>query len=266
MKKLLFLLLLLFSFSVANAQLWRYLNDKGGGGKNVQKQDGSYRIITLEGKSCKIRVVRKTLADGVIRIKCATDSLAVRDTKGIDTVILLNKNLLQVIYNAGGGSNIGYRHMLILCVNNGKFNVAMGATCWGEFGGIGPEGFYDLRVKLDDQNGLTNARLLVDVHDVDSSAYKGTKPHDTKSQFELRYNKSKNIFYNGEEAIDAVVDIWDDKINKETKRYIKGKYPIIKLDDYVYYFIDGLWYSGNKDTADGKYYFVPFCERLKVKT
>ena len=260
-----FYILLLLSFGIGNtksyAQLWRYLTLQGND-ENSQKQDGVYTITSIDGKLTKVRIVRKALTDGITRIKTATDRLGIMGTMGIDTVFALNKNLLQVVYSPHGGSNDGYQNTLILAVNKGKLYIVMEVMSYHEFGLNGPDGIYKLNVRLTGQN-LKDNQLLVNVRDIDSSGTDAAKQHDLRRSFVLKYDSEKNIFYNGVRNINVKADFYDNKTDQLKQRYIKGAFPVIKIDDYEYFFIGKIWYGGGKNTYTGKYSFSAYCVPLK---
>jgi hypothetical protein len=265
--RILFIVVFLSCFvfdNAATAQLWRYISDSGKIDKNYQKQDAFYNIMSLDGAPCKIRVVRRVLSDGVTRIKSSTDSLGIASTMGIDTVFFLNRNLLEIVYSPHGGSNDGYENTLLLCVNKGKFCIAMEVMSNHVFGAAGPEGIYDLSVKLMNQE-KHDIQLLVNIHDVDSSTIKGAKHYDRRSKFVLNYDKRRNVFYNDVRHIDAVVNMWESHSYKTKPKHIKGDYPVIKLGESEYYFINETWYVGVRDDSTGKYSFDACCESLRPK-
>ncbi|WP_419701725.1 hypothetical protein [Mucilaginibacter sp. NFX135] len=264
--------------NTAYAQLWRYLNDSPGAEKAADmalKKEAfsvitkriiaygdtfsydvmTYAIRSFDGRPAKISLWEKPFSDRIFHIDLPDDNLIIPDFYCLTRVRHLSNDILEIVYSPRGGSDQGFDNVLLLGVNKGKFSVVMEILSINEYDGPGEYGLYNLHLKLSGKN-VNDYQLALHVRDLLKSD-NPKKSFDRSGNYMLKFDKSLHIFYNEMRSMNAVVELYDTKTSKTKLRQIKGSYPVIKLGEYEYIFLNGLWYEVTKDHATGKYFFSP---------
>jgi len=279
-----FLLLLTFClfYNNANAQLWRYLNDSPEKEKAaelaIEREASSvktvsmiaysdtlhykvitYDIQTLDGLVDKISMYY-TPFSGQFTIKTATDSLTIDDYSSTDSVHLVRKSLLELIYTPRGGSDDGYQNTMILYVDKGKIGIALEIETDHQFDFPNGWGEYYATVKLAGEN-RSSYKLLVKTNDRLVSKAKHAKNHNFNRSFVLNYDTKRNIFYSNLKLVNGWFDVYDYSDNKFKANHFQGRYPLIKLKDREYYYIKETWYRAGKNIFTRKNSLVADCIR-----
>jgi hypothetical protein len=266
----------------ANAQLWRYLNDSPEKEKAaelaIEREASSvkiasivaysdtlkykiltYNIQTLDGLDDKISMYY-TPFSGQFTIKSTTDSLIINDYSSTDSVHFVKKNLLELLYSPRGGSDDGYQNTMMLYIVNGKIGIAMEIETDHQFDFPNGWGEYYATVKLTGEN-RNNYKLTVKTNDRLYSEGKQARNHNLNNRFVLSYDAKRNIFYSNLKLVNGRFDIWDYSIDKFKARHFQGKYPLIKLGDREYYYINRIWYAAGKNMFTGRNSLVAHCIR-----
>jgi len=274
------LLVLIFyaDSNTAYAQLWRYLNDSPEAEKAADmalKKEAfsvitkrtiaygdtfpydvmTYAIRSFDGRPCKISLWEKPFHGHIFHIDLPDDRLIIPDFHCLIRVHHLSDDILEIVYSPRGGSDQGFDNVLLLGVNKGKFCIVMEILSVNEFEGPDEYGLYNLHLKLSGKS-VNDYQLGLNVRDLLKSD-KPKKSYDRSSNYILNFDKSLYVFYNEMRPMDTVVELYDTNIDKTKLRRIKGNYPVIKLGEYEYIFLNGLWYEVTKDHATGKYFFSP---------
>lgn len=265
----------------ANAQLWRYLNDSPEKEKAaelaIEREASSvktvsmvaysdtlryniitYSIKTLDGVDDKISMYYIPFS-GQFTIKSTRDSLKINDYMSTDSVHFLNKNFLELLYDPRGGSDDGYQHTMILYVINGKIGIALEIETDHQFNFPNGWGEYYARVKLTGEN--QNYKLVVKTNDRLYSKGKHAKNHNLNNRFVLTYDTKRNIFYSNLKLVNGRFDVYDHSKGELKAKRFCGKYPIIKLGDRDYYYINRIWYAAGKNMFSGRNSLVAHCIR-----
>lgn len=217
----------------------------------------TYEIESFDGKHCRIATAQKPFTKR-LNVSYGNDSLVFFDVMGMDSVHVLNKNFLEILYSPRGGSDLGLQNTVILCIEKGKLHVAMEIESDAQAAGPGmwSEYYLTANFKGQDENDYqflikTNNRYHSDKHP--------NRNHNLHAQFELKFDSEKKIFYNTYRDVNAIVGDWEVpgfKAEAKTKpEQIKGHYPAIVLGDEEYYYIKNNWYSARK-WFDGKIHLL----------
>ncbi len=264
--------------NVANAQLWRYLNDSPETEKaaeNELKKEAfsvitkrtvaygdtfsydirTYAVKSFDGLTAKINLWEKPFHGHIFHIDLHDDKLTIPDFNCLIRVHHLSDDLLEIVYSPRGGSNDGYDNVLILGVNKGKFCIVTEIQCIHEFEVPEKYGLYNLHLKLQGTN-TDNYQMIVTVRDLLKSDNKDEKSYDKSSKFLLKFDKDQHIFYTDNQKLDAYIYQEDAKTKKH---HVTGFYPMIDLGEYRYFFFNKTWYSVGKYTATGELSMLSYC-------
>jgi len=266
--------------NIAHAQLWRYLNDspekQKAADKALKKEASevitkkmvaygetlSYDIMThtiksFDGVAAKIDLWEKPFNGHVFHIDLPNDQLIIRDFSGLVSVHHLSHNLLEIIYSPRGGSDEGYDNVLLLGVDKGKFCIVAEMQSVYEFERSKVYGLYQLHLKLQGTN-IGNYQMFVKVLDLLRSENKGEKSYDKSTNFVLKFDKARRIFYTDKQKLDAYIEL--EGVTPK-KLHVRGYYPMINLGEYQYCFFNKIWYSVWKDVTTGKVWMSSYCKR-----
>ena len=283
----LFLSILYFGSNTANAQLWRYLNDSPEAqraaemalnkeaisvitkpivvyGDTLSYDIRTYSLQSFDGIPCEISLWERPFDRSVFHIDLPDDSLVINDFYSLSRVHHLSNNLLEIVYSPRGGSDQGFDHVLLLGVNKGKFCIVAEILSINEYAGPDEYGLYNLHLKLSGKS-VDNYQLALHIRDLCKST-KPKKSFDRSSDFMLKFDKIKHIFYNETKLMDIVTQVYDVYEGKTKPLHIKGRYPAINLGEYKYLFIKGRWFSFYKRPETGVYYLTPNTVKAKSNT
>jgi hypothetical protein len=94
----------------------------------------------------------------------------------------------------------------------------------------------------------SNYKLSVNIHDEEKSKAHPKNSHNTNIRVILNFDADEYIFYSTHQQVSKYFKVFDIKTQKATKLYIKGNFPVIKLNAAIYYFIKDEWYGwGDKN-------------------
>jgi hypothetical protein len=213
-----------------------------------QRTGKSYFIKSFEGISHKIELSEADRGRTIV-IKSGTNQLAIYDCYGVTAVHLLNEKFLEIVYEPRGGSGLTLYNVLILGVSKGKLITAMDIN-FSAWTICEAERKYSAKPTLtgDDNKGY---KLSIKVHEeVIGKSEKWGGPYDKHKTVVLNFDPDKHIFYNGNKTLDQGFKFFDSR--KPTR--IKGNFPLIDINNEVYYFINGLWYAlSHADDPPGPY-------------
>jgi len=224
-----------------------------------------YSIQSIDGKSQRI-LIEPNFVDNQLIISCLSDTIKISNFTGFDEhVRILHNNFLEIPYKIRGGSNIKLRHVLILCVNNNRLYQAIHVRSLSSYD---VDRVYNKRadsLKLFDEHGTMSLKydliesfkkqysLNVYIHDEIKSKRNPKTNHIYNKQVALSFDASENIFYSSRENVSQYFTIYDPKTQRESKQYVMGTFPVVKLDKTNYYYIKGEWYENDGNNSLLKY-------------
>jgi hypothetical protein len=223
-----------------------------------------YTIESLDGAIQKIHVLPDD-EKGTLNISYLNDTLHVGEFEGVqDSIAVLDRKFLKIVYSVRGGSGIHLRHTLLLCVRNGILYQSIHITS------VFDEEFIDFSKKVDSLNpvdkksvyelklnllgsNMQNYKLNINLHDEKRSKHDTLNNYNHNEQVVLNFDTSQNIFYGSNESISEYFTVYDPKTQKEHKEFIMGTFPVILLGTFNYYYIKDEWYERNDFNELGKY-------------
>lgn len=217
-----------------------------------------YNIQSIDGTTQRI-CIEPNYVDNQLIISCLNDTIKVSNFTGFNERInILNNNFLEIPYKVRGGSNIKLRHVLMLCVNHKRLYQAIHVTSLSSYD---VDMVYNKRadsLKLFDEHGLMSLKydlieslkkqytLNVYIHDEIKSKRDPKNNHNYNKQVALTFDANQGVFYSTREDVSQYFTIYDPKTQRESKQYVMGTFPVIKLDKTNYYYIKGEWYEKGK--------------------
>jgi hypothetical protein len=258
----------------ANAQLWKYIGYTPAKEKAFDRylKKEAYKVITrytpdsdhlpydemiyrlqsLDSSLLYIHIAQVPFTK-TLTIKCATDSLKIEGCVGPARLHLLRKDLFEIVYSPRGGSDDGYENVLLLAVKNGKFRIALEMESLHDFDGPGFFGLDEAHLKLTGREAK-DYQLTVKIHQLYRADNKA-KNFDGYETYALKYNDKLNVFY----SLNAPVSgyIYNDSKNK---RHVNGTYPLIKLGEAQYCYVNDCWYAIGED-EEKKVVLINYCYR-----
>lgn len=191
---------------------------------------------------------------GEVSIMSLKDTIRFVDVYTIEKATLLNPDFLMVTCSVRAGSGMRLEKTVIVCAKGDHVYEALRISSFFK------EDFLDfskpvqgpMKVSLKTiyragldliEDQANNYKLHVKIHAERKSIIRAADNYSYNHAVSLNFNTSQNVFYNGEEYLAQSFSIFSIKTNAESKRYIKGTFPIVKLGDYKYYYIKGEWYE-----------------------
>ena len=194
------------------------------------------------------------------------DTLHIKDVYNVKSIAVLDKRFLKIDYTSRGGSGINLQLTLLLCIRNNKLYQPLHITS------LFREEFIDFRKK---HTGAATPDIISDNTvkvNISGTSYSGYKmnanvydwkkskenPHDDynkESNIILNFDAVNNVFYNSHAHLSKYFTVYDPKTGEESKQYLMGTFPEVKLGDYIYYYIKGEWYErgGGDDLSKYSY-------------
>jgi hypothetical protein len=230
-------------------------------GQKENNQISLLRSVTLEsldGKNDEIvifndwmnrQIVISHLSDSTFRkdsllAYCFDDSVLVFDNfYGEVEFRLLNKNFLEILYSAHGGSGYHLKHMILICTDKGRlftslFTTAESNYIYGEDANLD---IYQLRPFLYKKNGdfvlKMKSRLWI------KSKLK------TSKEYVFKFDRQQKIFYSEQKRIksDCTIHSLAEYKNSDTHLAVDGFIYLLRIGDPASISIDNNWYTYASD-------------------
>ena len=231
---------------------------------NNQTKGQTIKIKSLDGKNQTINVVHDSDWD-ILTITTLKDTLHIEGCNAVEQANSLNEYFIKIIYQVRGGSGIRLRHMMILTSKNNILYQSLHITSLFNEQLIDyskspasstPDrsSLYEVKIKSLD-NGHNNQKMIVIIHNAEKSKDHPRNDYDKESNVTLSFDKIKNMFYSNYAEVSQYFLFYDPKTRQESKQYLMGRVPLIKLGKYHYYYIRGEWYeiSGNSNLSRYSY-------------
>ena len=277
-KKIILILVILLGclyYKNANAQLWSYIGYTPAKEKAFEKylkketykvvahqtldedklpyDEMIYRLQSLDSTTCYIHVMQVPFTK-TLTITTTSDSLKIQDCVGPARLHLLRKDLFEIVYSPRGGSDDGYDNVLLLAVRNGKFRIAMEIESMHDYDGPGFFGLEETHLTLVGETPQ-KYQLTLKNHAL-RRYYNKAKNFDHYQTYILKYNSNLNLFYSTYETVNGF--LYNDSGNKN---HVSGRFPVIKLGEAKYCYINDYWYAIGIDPENSKATLVNYCYR-----
>lgn len=219
---------------------------------NSQLKAQSIKIQSFDGKTQVINIV-PDYDKGDLIIATLQDTLHIENCTNVEKISSLSANFVQVVYQIRGGSGIHLRHTLILTVKNNRLYQALHITSLfsEEFIDFNKKpvsttpdksSHYEVKINLIDTN-YSDIKIAASIFNDEKLKANPKNGYSKKNNIVLAYDTVKNIFYSSVIDISQYFTIYDPKMQKESKQYLMGTFPIVQLGSYSYYNIRGEWYE-----------------------
>lgn len=214
-------------------------------------------IQSLDGKSQAINVVHDADRD-ILTVAYLKDTMHINDCSLVEEVTLLNNCFVKIIYQSRGGSGIHLKRMMILTARNNRLYQSLHVTSLFNEGFIDysknpasviPDrsNLYEIKIKLLN-TGYKNQKMIVSIHHQEKLKDHPQGGYNKESNVTLSFDTIRNVFYSRHAETSHVFSLYDAKTQQKSKRYLKGKFPLINLGKYNYYYIKDEWYEkGGED-------------------
>ncbi|HTE00980.1 MAG TPA: hypothetical protein VK668_16930 [Mucilaginibacter sp.] len=168
----------------------------------------------------------------------------------------MSKSFLKIVYGARGGTGIHISKTLILTVNNQKLRQSLHITSLfneefidfskpvDQLKPVDIKSVYELNFALAGDN-TRNYKLNIKIHDEKQSKQNPRTNYSHNKEAVLIFDLNQCIFYNEHKAVSRYFIVFDPKTQNETRQYISGTFPVVKLYKSEYYYIKGEWYEKN---------------------
>lgn len=216
------------------------------------KKDAKTLIVeSLYGKNQEIHIM-PDYSNHRLRMSCLKDTITDFDFWGVPVeTTILNKQFVEIKYAVRGGSNIGLRNVIILCVSGSKLCDAMHFRSLATWESNGEhENYY---IKIVSLSGTIKAgfKLVLTIHDNVKSKSDPATNFDYNDQSILHFDRQQHVFYSVKEYVfNCYVVTSNPKTGKSHKEKIKGNFPIALLGKERYYFINNDWYESAPNELD----------------
>jgi len=212
----------------------------------------TYRLQSLDGTPVQVQV--RELSDSssqALALVCGKDTVFAYDYWAPGRVKVVNKRFLQVTYAVRGGSNLGLRNTILLCIYKGHLRQAMKARTFFESdlrnasyipGNPDEYELFQARTHLVGTTTETYQFHLT-VHDeAHSTQDPGTNHNDTKHVW-LGFDPTRGVFYSTTKKLPPLFSAYDPKTRRIIPLKATEPVPVIVLQSSTYYFVNGEWYE-----------------------
>lgn len=206
----------------------------------------SYQIQTFEGKNANIRLLYKP-GTGILSIGYLHDSIFINNYVSVNRVKVLNNVFLEIDYAKRAGSNEDASNKLLLYVRNGKLHQPLHIASFTSYD-MRPNEYslFKLKGTLLGQN-IKTYKLKLNIHSENSSADKPKANYKYDKIKCLSYDQKIGVFYNRYEHVEGTYAFHNLDNKKDQKIYIKNNIPIIIIEKDKYYYLNGEWFTKEKN-------------------
>lgn len=221
-----------------------------------------FKLQSLDGAKIEFRLSKND--QNILSIIYASDTVYVRDVKDIKSARVLGNRFLMINYGVRAGTGISSTRTLLLSGYNRKLIKSLDVTSSfrEEFLDFDNHVTSPMKVEV---KSIYSVELSLVGNSKDSYKLGGkilderSSVHESKTNYKrnwtetLNFDKNQQVFYNLYEDISGFFTVWDSQIQKRVKQSIKGRFIVIKLGNYKYYYIKGCWYQKSNKNELTKY-------------
>ncbi len=182
------------------------------------------------------------------------DTLHIKGLTAVNSIDILSKCLLMIDYSVRGGSGIRLRRTIILGIGHGVLFQLLHITSlfdeeYIDFSKKPPStdtpdesSHYAINLNLIEGKNQ-NYELKVKIHDEKKSKHTPEANYKYNSEVTLSFDTNKHIFYSTSQDISKYFTVFNPQTQKDSKQYIMGTFPVVKLGKREYYYINDGWYE-----------------------
>ncbi|HVV55198.1 MAG TPA: hypothetical protein VHC47_07740 [Mucilaginibacter sp.] len=209
------------------------------------KKDAKTLVVqSLDGKNQEIHIM-PDYSNNKLRMSCLKDTITDFDFWGVPVeTTVLNKQFIEIKYAVRGGSNIGLRNVIILCIYDNKLCDALHFRSLATWESGGEDENYNVKIISLSGTIKEGFKLILAIHDHVKSKSDPQTNFDYNDQSTLHFDHQKHVFYSIKEYVFNCYEVTSNpKTGKSHKQKIKGDFPIALLGKERYYFINNNWYE-----------------------
>jgi hypothetical protein len=218
-------------------------------------------LYSLGDKPIKISINYNHASDKLAIRSGPSDALCLHGCRGfIDSIRIINSHFLELHFQITGGTGVRLERYVLVCVSKGRLHRAIDVLSVIE------SRFKETFVKevdslhLYDEHsvqkfnvlGLKNREssfeLTAEEYHYEKSKFRPEKNYVLQDTVNLEFDLQSDIFYAKSEKIygDYTIDS-DDNLQHEKRSFSGEEYPMIKINDNRYFFINGEWYMNDQE-------------------
>ncbi|MEE1946539.1 hypothetical protein VRU48_15545 [Pedobacter sp. KR3-3] len=221
-----------------------------------------FKLQSLDGAKIEFRVSKND--QNILSIIYASDTVYVRDVKDIKSARVLGNRFLMINYGVRAGTGISSARTLLLSGYQKKLIKSLEVTSLFREDFLDFDNHVTSPMKAEVKsvynvelsllgNSIANYKLVVKIHDERTSMHAPKTDYNKNGVETLSFDKTDRVFYSLHEDISGYFTLWDSKMQKEIRKYVKGNFAIAKLGTYKYYYINGSWYFKSDNNELTKY-------------
>jgi hypothetical protein len=227
----------------------------------------SFKIFSLENKESTVYLKLDVVNERITVQLNPSQTLCINGFKGFEQKpTILNQKFMELQFKIRGGSGVAIRRYVLICISESKLCKAIDVLSMisskfektyvssiDKLNLYNESSIYKLSFTMsqdDDQNNI----LVVKQYEKIYSKDKPNKNHETQDVLTFSFDKVNKVFYNTQEDLKGSFDIDDDIGGSFAKKIFNSElYPVIKLRNEEYFFINKNWYI-----KDGKSHLTEF--------
>lgn len=228
-----------------------------------QAKGQEYSLRSLNGDGAQFQL-SKNDRENILSIIYSNDTVYVRDVEDIKIAKILNNNFLLIDYQVRAGTGMNVTKTLILAGSKNKISQSLSITSFfhEDFLDFNRQATSPMNVEVKSLDtvdlaligdNIENYKLRAKIHEERRSTHAPKSNYKTDAFTTLIFDKTQNIFFNSHEHISGYYTIWDPKKQEESRQYIKGTFPVTKLGNDKYYYINHTWYKRSDKNYLTKY-------------
>ena len=212
-------------------------------------------LNSLEGLPVKVNVELDNVNDRIIVTLSSLESICVSGYRDLtQNIKVIKQKFILFHYRVRGGSGIKVERVMLVCVSKDHLFKAIDVVSMHSYklhetydketdslGLYNESSIYKLSFIYDQFSKEASNQLTAIQYDKIKSKHDATKNHETLDTLKFNFDSKNKVFCTGYGTLKGSYMVAGNS-NKQT--IIKqNKYPIIKLKNVEYIFIDGVWYS-----------------------
>ncbi len=225
-----------------------------------------YPLRSLTGERARLHVSFDTLHE-TLSVRCATDTLRVRNVLNLIETHVLSEAFLLIAYRVHAGVGLHSTRTLLLSARDHRVHTSLSFTSgfaedFMDFSQHRPapkridvKTRYAVDLSVHGQVGATAPafHLIATVRGKTRSRLEPVRNAQYERRVALTFDPRQQIFYGRQEYISHRFQVFDPKAESETMQELVGTFPVLTLGEYKYVYWKDTWYELNQHADLTKY-------------